>query len=54
VGDRLPDKEIHHHDIVHFALSEIEREICNGRDDRGMVERLREHLNEIQDKRQNS
>ena len=27
VGDRLPDKEIHHHDIVHFALSEIERGI---------------------------
>lgn len=53
VGDKLPGKEIHHHDIVHFALSEIEREICNGRDDAGMLERLREHLNEIQGRRQN-
>lgn len=53
VGDRLPDKEIHHHDIVHFALSEIEREIYNGRDDGGVLDRLREHLNEIQGRRQN-
>ncbi len=54
VGDRLPDKEIHHHDIVHFALSEIERGIRNGDNDEGVIDRLREHLNEIQDRRQNS
>ena len=54
VGDRLPENEIHHHDIVHFALSEIERGIRNGDNDEGVIERLREHLNEIQDRRQNS
>ncbi len=54
VGDRLPENEIHHHDIVHFALSEIERGIRNGDNDEGVIERLREHLNEIRDRRQNS
>ena len=29
--DHLPGEEIHHHDIVHFALTEVEREIATGR-----------------------
>ncbi|HEV3483271.1 MAG TPA: universal stress protein, partial [Candidatus Acidoferrales bacterium] len=52
-SDDLPGKEIHHHDIVHFALDEVEREICGGK--RGEVlERLQEHLHEIENRRQNS
>jgi nucleotide-binding universal stress UspA family protein len=52
VGDKLPDKEIHHHDIVHFALSEIERGIRTGESDDGVLGRLREHLNEIENRRE--
>src|SRR6516162_1253493 len=32
LSDRLPGKELHHHDIVHFALSEVEREMADGQD----------------------
>src|SRR5271155_5461036 len=51
--DRLAGKEIHHHDIVHFALTEFERQLTShGCDD--AIERLREHLRDIQDRRQKS
>jgi amino acid transporter len=52
-ADKLPGEELHHHDIVHFALNEVEREIeKDGPDD--VLVRLKEHLNEIQTKRLNS
>jgi len=52
-ADRLPGEELHHHDIVHFALNEVEREIAkDGCND--VLVRLREHLNEIQNKRNNN
>jgi hypothetical protein len=47
---RLPAEEIHHHDIVHFALSELEREIANGEGE-DVLKRLRDHLHEIQNRR---
>lgn len=50
-SDQLPHQEIHHHDIVHFALSEVEREIAQGQN-QDVLERLREHLREIQNRRQ--
>ena len=50
-SDRLPDEEIHHHDIVHFALDEVEREIAQGRGDE-VLQRLREHLEAIKSNRQ--
>ena len=34
LSDKMPGREIHHHDIVHFALDEVEREMGNG-DGRG-------------------
>jgi amino acid transporter len=37
-----PD-EIHHHDVVHFALEELERGIANSHH-RDVVDRLRQHL----------
>ena len=51
LSDPLPDEEIHHHDIVHFALAEVEREIGEGQGD-AVLERLREHLHEIKTRRQ--
>jgi len=44
--DRLPEEEMHHHDIVHFALNEFERMIANGEGD-DVICRLREHLEGI-------
>ncbi len=52
-ADKLPGEELHHHDIVHFALNEVEREIDkDGSDD--VLRRLRDHLREIQAKRTNN
>jgi len=52
LGEKLPGKEIHHHDIVHFALTEVERELGNGESDE-VLSRLRGHLSDIQARRQN-
>jgi nucleotide-binding universal stress UspA family protein len=52
LSDRLPGQEIHHHDIVHFALTEVEREIDEQQGD-GVLDRLRGHLAGIQGRRQN-
>ena len=41
---------MHHHDIVHFALDEVERELDLGQE-QDVVERLRKHLNYIKDHR---
>jgi amino acid transporter len=50
LSDELKDQEVHHHDIVHFALTELEREIAEGQGD-AVLERLRQHLQEIKDRR---
>jgi nucleotide-binding universal stress UspA family protein len=50
LSDRLPGKELHHHDIVHFALSEVEREMADGQDSE-VLKRLREHLDDIVSRR---
>jgi len=53
LSDRLgPEQEVHHHDIVHFALDEVEREIEQGLEN-DVVERLRAHLREIDKRRTN-
>src|SRR5215472_9267790 len=46
-NDKLPGEEIHHHDIVHFALDEVEREMNDGQED-AVIQRLREHLHDIE------
>ena len=51
LGEQLPGKEIHHHDIVHFALAEVERELSDGECNE-VFDRLRGHLADIQDRRQ--
>ncbi len=52
LSDKMPGQEIHHHDIVHFALDEVEREIGEGHEQE-VLERLRAHLGEIRDRRLN-
>jgi nucleotide-binding universal stress UspA family protein len=50
LSDKFPGQEIHHHDIVHFALDEVERELAEGKE-KEVLERLREHLTNIHDRR---
>ncbi|MEJ2007551.1 MAG: APC family permease, partial [Acidobacteriota bacterium] len=47
---RLEPEEIHHHDIIHFALTEIDRKLCEG-EDREVLERLKHHLEEMKSRR---
>jgi amino acid transporter len=47
LSEKLPGEEIHHHDIVHFALDEVEREIDEGQED-AVIQRLRDHLHDIE------
>jgi amino acid transporter len=49
-SNQLGEQELHHHDIIHFALHEIEHEILEGKE-REVLERLRQHLGEIQARR---
>ena len=44
------EEEVHHHDVVHFALEELEREMENGMEPE-LLERLRNHLKGIAVKR---
>jgi hypothetical protein len=46
----LAPNEVHHHDIVHFALNELRDELGNGRE-REMLERLRTHIAQINARR---
>src|SRR5437667_2890497 len=46
----LAPQEIHHHDIVHFALNELRQELGNSQREE-VLRRLREHLREIEDRR---
>jgi len=50
LSDELKGEELHHHDIVHFALTELEREMSAGQDGE-LLSRLRQHLQEIKDRR---
>ena len=53
LSDKLPGEEIHHHDIVHFALGEVEREMDAG-EEAAVLERLRQHVHDIQGHRLDS
>jgi len=47
---RLEPEELHHHDIVHFALTEIENRLRDERDSE-VLERLKAHLEEMKSRR---
>jgi len=50
LSEKLGHEELHHHDIVHFALDELERELEMGQE-LDVVDRLRKHLSYIKDHR---
>ena len=47
----LAPEELHHHDVVHFALEEVQKEIDEGQED-AVVGRLRAHIESNQKKKQ--
>ena len=49
-SDELAPEELHHHDVVHFALDELCRMIANGKREE-IKERLKKHLQDIQSHR---
>jgi amino acid transporter len=49
-SSELGEQELHHHDIIHFALMEIEREIAAGEDAK-LLRRLKAHLQKINSER---
>jgi amino acid transporter len=49
-SDVLAPQELHHHDVVHFALEEVKKEIEEGEED-AVVKRLRDHLDGNQSKK---
>lgn len=46
-SEKLPGEELHHHDVVHFALEFMSSAMAGGRED-DILTKLREHLREIQ------
>jgi hypothetical protein len=48
-SDVAPE-EIHHHDVIHFALEELRQELSNTRREE-VLRRLRQHLEEIKGRR---
>jgi amino acid transporter len=42
-SDQVAPEELHHHDVVHFSLEELQKEIDDGREEQ-VIERLRAHL----------
>jgi hypothetical protein len=42
-NDSLASQELHHHDVVHFALEEVQKELEEGQE-QAVVDRLRAHL----------
>ena len=50
LSNDVAPEEIHHHDVVHFALEELKQEMNDYQRD-GVVNRLRQHLLAIQTKR---
>ncbi|HUZ47853.1 MAG TPA: APC family permease [Terriglobia bacterium] len=47
---RLEPEEIHHHDIIHFALTEVQRRLCAEQETETLA-RLKRHLEEVRSRR---
>jgi hypothetical protein len=50
LSNDVAPEEIHHHDVVHFALEELRHELSNAEREE-VLRRLRQHLQEIKDRR---
>ena len=44
-SEQLAPEEVHHHDVVHFALNEVVQELDEGKGDE-VLARLRKHIEE--------
>jgi amino acid transporter len=49
-SEMLAPQELHHHDVVHFALEEVQKELDEGQEEE-VVKRLRAHLDANENKR---
>jgi len=49
-SDVLAPEELHHHDVVHFALEEVQKELDEGQEE-AVVKRLRTHIGANQQKK---
>ena len=49
LGDLVRPEELHHHDVVHFALNEVKQELMEGKE-QDVAQRLKDHL--VQNKAQ--
>jgi hypothetical protein len=49
-SETIAPLELHHHDVVHFALEEVQKELEDGQED-AVVTRLRAHLEANQNKK---
>ena len=49
-SDQVMPEELHHHDVVHFALNEVEHELALGNESE-VIDRLKEHLQGNREKR---
>jgi hypothetical protein len=50
-SDMVFPEELHHHDVVHFALDEVQRELAEGKE-KDVAERLKAHLDDNKARRQ--
>jgi amino acid transporter len=50
LSNDVAPEELHHHDVVHFALQELRQELSNSQREE-VLRRLREHLQQIKDRR---
>src|SRR5437016_92622 len=51
LSNDVAPEEIHHHDVVHFALNELRQELDDGKRQE-VIDRLRLHLRQIKDRRE--
>jgi len=51
LSNDVAPEEIHHHDVVHFALNELRQELDDGQRQE-VIDRLRLHLRQIKDRRE--
>ena len=49
----LAPEEVHHHDVIHFALDELQQDLSDSRREE-VVRRLREHVRRIKQRRASS
>ena len=50
LSDLVRPEDLHHHDVVHFALDEMQKDLENGNEE-DLAKRLLEHLNRNKSKR---